>query len=188
MVTIVTADVPSVQLLFNIMWHPGWSQNAEQAVWNSSCRNKSPQRQCLLVYGKCSFRDCTDCQSTCQEITHCVLPATVKLHLEMTFLLVRNQVWADAFQLVPWPWLSVLEITAGQDISVEGCSWVFQKVHVSKCLKMSWWFSGRGDISPSLLKGSAIADVGFGSYILRIDFNQERNCWQGKIFSLPCWN
>lgn len=166
MVTIVTADVHSVQLLFNFMWHPGWSQNAEQAVWNSSCQNKSPQRQYLLVYGKCSFRDCADCQSKCQEITHCVLPAMarVKLHLEMTFLLVRNQVWVDAVQLVPLPQFSVLEITAGQDISVEGCSWVFQTVHVSKCLKMSWWFSGRGDTSPSLLKGCAIADVCFGSY------------------------
>lgn len=63
--------------------------------------------------------------------------ARVKLHLEMTFLLVRNQVWADAVQLVPLPQFSVLEITAGQDISVEGCSWVFQTVHVPKCLKMS---------------------------------------------------
>lgn len=59
----------------------------------------------------------------------------VKLHLEMTFLLVRNQVWADTFQLVPLPRLSVLEITAGQDIGIEGYSWVFQTVHVSKCLQ-----------------------------------------------------
>lgn len=32
MVTFVTADVHSVQLLFNIMWHRDRSQNAEQAV------------------------------------------------------------------------------------------------------------------------------------------------------------
>lgn len=31
-VTFVTADVHSVQLLFNIMWHRDRSQNAEQAV------------------------------------------------------------------------------------------------------------------------------------------------------------
>lgn len=59
----------------------------------------------------------------------------VKLRLKMAFVLVRNQVWADAFQFVPLPQPSVLEITAGQDISIEGCTWVFQAVHVSKCLK-----------------------------------------------------
>lgn len=59
----------------------------------------------------------------------------VKPHLEMTFLLVRNQAWADTFQLVLLPWFSVLGITAGQDINIEGCSLVFLTVHVSKCLK-----------------------------------------------------
>lgn len=53
----------------------------------------------------------------------------------MTFLLVRNQAWADSFQLVPLPQLSVLEITGIKDICTEGCSLVFQTVHVLKCFK-----------------------------------------------------